>query len=255
MIGSPLRYQDCPIWQKIYLAWFGIPHLSTHIKAMAISAWLPACSPCSVLDAGCGSGLFSFWLAQRMPSSKIIGVDSSEEDIALARQMLGPNRLVNLSFERADLRCLPYVESFDFILCLDVLEHIREDEQALGCLRGALKPGGQMIVHVPRRHQEQFRAFGSWDAWGNHGHARDEYTREEIQSRLLNAGFKIERFRTTFRPAQAPFWEIATKLRQLAPHLSWLFFPLLFVGSRIGGLFESEKGNGFLLLCSKEKAL
>ena len=120
MIGSSLRYTDCPKWQKPYFVLFGVPYLSIHIKANAISAWLPTRESNIVLDAGCGRGLFSFWLAQKMPTSKILGTDSAETEITFARQINESSGQKNLSFDLADLRYLPDSENFDLILCLDV---------------------------------------------------------------------------------------------------------------------------------------
>jgi len=252
MIGSSLRYLNRSRWQRAYLRVFGIPHLSMHIKAQALSPLLPIGANLQVLDAGCGHGLFSFWLAQQMPGSAIVGMDISEDEIDYARQMVLTSQLHNLSFHRTDLRDLSqYRENFDLILCLDVLEHIVEDEKVLMSLNEALKSDGQLIIHVPRRHQDQHRFFGSWVHWADHGHVRDEYTQDEIRARLINANFKIIQFKTTFRPAQSPFWEISSKLRQSKLHLNWLFFPFLLVGSSLGGFINSEQGNGLLLLCKK----
>jgi len=251
MIGSSLRYVSDKRWKKLYYALFGVPYISAHIKARAISSSLPKSGSHRVLDAGCGNGMFSFWIAQQMPKSEIIGIDSSKREIRFAKKMSNAGGQKNLLFELGDLRYLQGYEKFDLVLCLDVLEHIVEDGQVLNSLYKELKNDGLLLIHVPRRHQEQFRFFGSWVNWEHHDHVRDEYTEDEILAKLIGAGFKIANFKTTFTPAQAPFWEVATKLRKGAPILNWYIFPLLLLGSILVSRIKSDKGNGFLLVCEK----
>ena len=251
MIGSPLHHLAHPSWKKLYLKIFGVPHLSSHIKAAAVSALLKNQHPIEVLDAGCGSGLYSVWLAQRLPGCTILGIDEAGQAFQQMSNLLALTGVKNLCFEQKDLRHLAYQKHFDLIVCLDVLEHVQEDGLVICRLRDALKTEGWMIIHVPRRHQEQFRAFGSWVQWTDHGHVRDEYTRDEIITIIQGAGLQILSFQTTFRPAQAPFWEISKKIPPDSG-LNWLLFPFLLGASRLGGFLESENGNGFLIVCQRK---
>ena len=52
-------------------------------------------------------------------------------------------------FMQVDVRRVPFVEQFDAIGALDVLEHIKEDEAVLAQLHSALKPGGVLLLTVP----------------------------------------------------------------------------------------------------------
>lgn len=252
MIGSPLHLVTRPLWKTLYLRIFGIPHLSSHIKADAISVLLKNRHPIEVLDAGCGSGLFSFWLAQRLPGSSILGIDENAQAFQQMIKLKVLTGVKNLCFDQKDLRHLTYQKLFDLIVCMDVLEHIQEHELVISRLRDALRTDGWMIIHVPRRHQEQFRAFGSWVQWNDHGHVRDEYTQDEIKALIQHAGLQILSFQTTFRPGQAPFWELSKKLHPDS-WINWLLFPFLLGASRLGGFLKSENGNGFLIVCRREK--
>lgn len=120
------------------------------------------------LDAGCGRGLYMRELAA---SARLAtGVDQSVDNLRRLGDMNGPRRLV-----AAQLQRLPYRDnSFDLVLCIEVLTHIPPDEQhdALSELFRVLRPGGALLisVHNLTRHKahELKRQFarGGWTQAG-----------------------------------------------------------------------------------------
>lgn len=99
-------------------------------------------SGASVLDFGCGSGLTVSVLAEAGYAAE--GVDFSQEAIAFGTQK-GIGGLAVVSSEK-----LPYSDaSFDAITCMDVLEHLQDEQPVLAEMRRVLKPGGVLIVMVP----------------------------------------------------------------------------------------------------------
>jgi methionine biosynthesis protein MetW len=94
----------------------------------------------SVLDVGCGSGQFIALLKTRRPRCTVVGVDVSPNAIEIARAQ-GANASV-LNIESANA-----VGSFDFVTCLEVLEHIAHAEVALGRIMQATRR--QAVVSVP----------------------------------------------------------------------------------------------------------
>jgi len=122
----------------------------------------------------------------------------------------------------ADGCALPFDDAaFDMILSFHVLEHIPDDAAAMRELRRVLKPGGMLILQVPRRPgqpteedvdaspDEKARRFGQSD------HVR--YYGFDLESRLESAGLQtsffeahsllqkseLERFNV---PATNPLW-------------------------------------------------
>jgi SAM-dependent methyltransferase len=91
-----------------------------------------------VLDIGCGYGFLGEFLARR--GFAVTGVDRH-----------GTAHSPDVEFIPADLDSgLPATgERFDFILCADVLEHLREPERMLRECRRRLKPGGVLIASLP----------------------------------------------------------------------------------------------------------
>ncbi|GEM_PF-436960 len=151
-----------------------------------------------ILDAGCGEGACAVTLARELKGCRVIGVDLLESSIASCQVMADSLQLRNLAFEQADVRDLPYEESFDAAVCVDVLEHVWEDERVLESLNRALKPGGLLVIHVPLRHQMQKRVIPTFKRHSVTGHVRDEYSREEILNKVRAAGFVVTGLRRTF---------------------------------------------------------
>jgi 2-polyprenyl-3-methyl-5-hydroxy-6-metoxy-1,4-benzoquinol methylase len=73
--------------------------------------------------------------------------------------------------------------SFDSVVCLNVLEHIKDDVGALMNCKGCLKPGGTIVVLVPAIpfiYGEMDRAMG---------HFR-RYTKRSLKRAFVNAGLQ-----------------------------------------------------------------
>lgn len=120
--------------------------------------------PEKVLDAGCGEGETIERLGGLLPHP-VTGVDLNAESVRFAAA-----RLPEDSFETADLLALPFDDdSFDLVLCLEVLEHIPDPRPALTEL--ARVSSSDLILSVP--HEPWFRlgslARGNYlSGLGNH---------------------------------------------------------------------------------------
>ena len=138
-----------------------------------------AASPPRILDAGCGSGRNMVLLARR---GAVTGIELASQSLEVARARgLGPVLPGSLDDAR------PFADaSFDLAVALDVLEHVTDDEAALGELARVLAPGGRLLVTVPQ--------YG-W-LWGEHdvlAHHHRRYTRALLLARAAAAGFAAER--------------------------------------------------------------
>ena len=77
-----------------------------------------------VLDVGCGVGLVDYEVARARPKVKILGIDLSDEIIAMAQSY---NATPNVEYKSVDLRCVE--GQFDCILLVDVFHHVPPDER------------------------------------------------------------------------------------------------------------------------------
>ncbi len=105
-----------------------------------------------LLNAGCGTGEFNHYLRDRFRKS--FGVDINESDITTAREL---NIDPDIQFDVGDLLNLSFAdESFDAMICVDVLEHVDQPDVALKEMRRVLRPGGQLVVTVPHKNYPFF---------------------------------------------------------------------------------------------------
>jgi 2-polyprenyl-6-hydroxyphenyl methylase/3-demethylubiquinone-9 3-methyltransferase len=106
----------------------------------------------SVLDAGCGSGIFSFAAAAR--GALVTGIDGSAEMIALCERKRQDLEVSNPQFEVGRIEDLAAMSagSQDVILCSSVIEYVDDIAAALGSFARLLKPSGVLIVSMPNAH-------------------------------------------------------------------------------------------------------
>lgn len=104
--------------------------------------------PCRVLEVGCAEGHTLEWLKQAGYCSWAAGVEPYAQR--------HPRNTSIDQFERLDIESrLPDIPpgSLDLILCLDVLEHLKDPWETMRQLDRLLKPGGRWIISVPNiRH-------------------------------------------------------------------------------------------------------
>jgi len=143
-----------------------------------------------VLDAGCGEGFVISDLPRENDGLAIIGVDYSLEAIKMARQMV-PGALFNVG----DLREMPYGDdSFELVMCLEVLEHLPDPHKGLRELRRVTSV--HCLVSVP--HEPFFRTINFLrgrhvSAWGRDPEHLQHWTAGRFR-RLVGQYFEIERF-------------------------------------------------------------
>ena len=96
-----------------------------------------------VLEVGCGTGLTSCWLAEKI-GCRVLGVDLSERMVEWAQRRAARKGLGNLAeFRLADAQELPFEDAtFDAMLCESVTAFVPDKLKALGEYRRVVKPGG-----------------------------------------------------------------------------------------------------------------
>ncbi len=94
-----------------------------------------------VLDLGCGGGYFAYLAKQR--GAEVIGVDYSQSAINFAK-----NRYKDIDFRVADALTLKEFSdsTFDLVLLMDVIEHIKNQDESLNEIRRILKNEGKLLI-------------------------------------------------------------------------------------------------------------
>ncbi|HYW82379.1 MAG TPA: methyltransferase domain-containing protein [Spirochaetia bacterium] len=104
-----------------------------------------------VLDIGCGDGKVSAELARHVPRGKVVGVDSSEDMIQLARAAFFPAAQGSLSFMLRDARDLGFEEEFDVVFSNATLHWVKDHRAVLRSVARGLKPRGRILLQFGGR--------------------------------------------------------------------------------------------------------
>ena len=129
----------------------------------------------------------------------------------------------------ADLE--PLRDSFDTVLCLNVIEYIDDPAPVLDSLRSTLKPGGHLLVLVPNGAG----LFGSLDR--RLGHKR-RFDANDARQLLEGRGFTIESISTFNKAGTAPWWAYSKLFasRNINKPVLKIFDKTVWIWSRIDGL-------------------
>ncbi len=110
-----------------------------------------------VLDVGCGDGLITAELADRLPTGRAVGIDPSPRMIEVARHRVV--RDGKLTFGVDSVQRMAFASEFDLLVSFNALHWVAEHELALQRIRAALVPGGaallQLVCAGPRESVEQ----------------------------------------------------------------------------------------------------
>lgn len=162
-----------------------------------------------VLEVGCGVGGV---LAQLIPRDFVMGIDVEAEMVAYARTRFataGNNEFATLDISALSDDDLARLErhGFDSVVCINVLEHVKDDEAALATMARVLVPGGALALLVPAHPS----LYGRYDAM--EGHFR-RYTRAGLRGLLTRSGFAVTRLYSFNMVGAAGWWVQYRLLRQ-----------------------------------------
>lgn len=102
----------------------------------------------SLLDIGCGDGKITRLLAERLPDGTVVGIDASEEMIALASRS---HTQGNLSFRLMDAADIRLEHPFDVAFSNAALHWIRDHAAVLRGVKAHLNPGGRILFQMGGR--------------------------------------------------------------------------------------------------------
>ena len=174
----------------------------------AVRELLPDLGGLRVLDAACGPGYFSAWMADR--GADVLGIDASERMIDVARERHGDA----VEFRVADL-CEPLDvgdELFDLVVCQLALEHVENWDPVMDEFARVLADDGLLVFSTDHPFTTYYvidlepRDLGSAEADEADYYAVEEYTRDwgdggmtfyrrplqAVLDPLFDAGFAVD---------------------------------------------------------------
>jgi trans-aconitate 2-methyltransferase len=99
-----------------------------------------------VIDLGCGTGELTRQLADKLPNSRVTGLDNSPQMLEKAASFANPS----LVFQLGDQSTL--TGEWDLIFSNAALHWSENHAELIPLLFNKLKPGGQIAVQVPSNH-------------------------------------------------------------------------------------------------------
>lgn len=181
----------------------------------------PAGRPLRVLDAGTGFGQYAYFIARHFPQAQVHAVDVKQDYLDNARRFFDQTPQaprVTLAYD--DLTDLKAEGPFDFILSVDVMEHIEDDRAVFRNFSRVLRPGGHVLVNTPS-DQGGSDVSGEDETSFIEEHVRDGYNMEELAEKLREAGLEPVLQRYTYGRYGSLAWRLLIK------------YPILLLGRSI----------------------
>jgi len=205
----------------------------------------------SVLDIGCGDGLFFERLLEL--GGTVEGLESADTLLSVETR------------QRYEIHIGPFDESYSpqkayaLVLMLDVLEHLSDPLAALRQAARLLEPGGRLVVTVP--------AFmGLWTQHDELNHHQTRYTRGTLAALVAQSSLRIEQLRYFFHWLAPLKLAIRWKERGLAslglestpspprvpgPLVNRSLLELSRWEQRLWGRFRLPLGSSLLMVCER----
>ena len=170
-------------WSRIYMRF--IWNEDTNLLARKVLDLIPDDFRGRLLDVPVGTAIFTAEKYRRMKDAEIVGLDYSEEMIAIAALRKETEEIANLSLEQGDVGELPYSnEIFDCVLSMNGFQAFPEKEKAFAEIFRVLKPGGVFMIT-----NETSGKTGAHEKWMKIVDGMSVYTGEELEALLTGAGF------------------------------------------------------------------
>ncbi|NNE36591.1 MAG: class I SAM-dependent methyltransferase, partial [Rhodothermales bacterium] len=215
-----------------------------------------------VLDAGTGFGQYTYWILSHFPRANVVAVDIKEDYLEQARKLTDARGYGDrVRYVIDDLTQLETSGPFDFILSVDVMEHIEDDRGVLRNFEKVLAPGGGVLINTPSDlggsdiQTEGDESFIS-------EHVRDGYNKDELEEKLSTAGLTPVRTVYTYGRAGNLAWRLLIKYPMKMLGTWWGFLVILpvyyLLVLPVGLLLNAadlnianERGTGILAFAQK----
>ena len=214
-----------------------------------------------LLDAGSGFGQYDRFLLNTFSRVKIDSVDVKTQYLKDNRDFFEEEiRKGKIAFKEADLLTFSSEKLYDFIICIDVLEHIKEDERVIKNLSNTLREGGLFLMHSPSHYSEE---DADEDDTFVGEHARTGYSKADIEKKMMEADLLPVKTHYTYGRWGRLSWILTikwpmilfTKFGMAAALILLLYYPLVLLLSLLMNYLDlhtkNEKGNGIYAIGRK----
>ncbi|MBU0572792.1 class I SAM-dependent methyltransferase [Patescibacteria group bacterium] len=147
------------------------------------------CTNKDILDVGSGVGTLDLYLASK--GRNVTGIEISERAVDIANKSLEAFDLKGkVKFILGNFLKLEPKGKYAFVICSEVLEHLKDDKIAVKMIHRLAKRGGLAMITVPSKNAPLIK-FGAIEAFDKRsGHLR-RYTLESLSALLEKHNFKV----------------------------------------------------------------
>jgi len=211
-----------------------------------------------LLDAGSGFGQYDRFMLKEFAHVRIDAVDVKDDYLQACKSYFSNES--RIGFSKADVVEMDLEPQYDFVLCVDVLEHIEEDVQVMKNAAAGLKEGGYFLMHSPSHYAEE--DAGEDESFVDE-HARAGYSKEDLSDKLQQAGLKVVEMEYTYGKYGHASWVTLirnpmlwfTKWGMKAAPLVVLYYIITLIPGlvlmKMDMWAHNEKGTGIYALARK----
>jgi ubiquinone/menaquinone biosynthesis C-methylase UbiE len=154
-----------------------------------LKTWVNLAASDRVLDIACGTGEFERMVLSENPTQQMVGVDISQEMLAIARQKL--HNFSNVAFQSGSASALSFSDrSFDVIVSASAFHYFDDPVAALAEMKRVLKPNGKVVILDWCKDFWLCRIFDAILQRTDPAHQQC-YTQREFHKFLTSSGFNI----------------------------------------------------------------
>ena len=215
-----------------------------------------------IYDAGSGFGQYTYFMAKKLTPCHILAVDIKKDWIDDCKDFFSKKNIKNVSFALEDLTKINHQNKFDLVVCVDVMEHITEDKKVFGNFYNSLKRGGYLLINSPSifggsdvHHDKEESFIGE--------HARDGYSKEDLENKLNKLGFLTYRSKYTYGFWGDKAWRLGIKYPMLLLNISKLFLiflplyylltlPITLIMMQLDFINDNKSGSGINFIAIKD---
>ena len=228
---------------------FGFPATLIHGDTLVWDRWrwlkkrLPKAKNKKLIDVGCGSGAFTIGSTKRGYES--VGLSWDERNQGVARERAKLAKVKNISFDIQDVRKLhereDYYEKFDTAICLEVIEHILDDQKVLNDINKTLKTGGKLLLTAPFYGYNAIVPSdnGPFVTEETGWHVRRGYWEKDLRPMMEKAGFEVKEISYCSGYLSQKITGFMWKNQNKAKFLTWLLIlPLRILPPLFDGIIN-----------------
>lgn len=165
----------------------------------------------NLLEIGAGNGAGLIYLLENNIAKNVSGIDITSLDKGFQKD----TRIKNFWLGNIENESFGIVEnSYDCIICADVLEHLVDPWTTMNQIHSWLKPGGRFILSIPNIREistlSQICLKGSFK-YRKEGGILDKthlrfFCKKDVKDLVANSGLKIENIYSNFQTVHQKSW-------------------------------------------------